>query len=646
MTASKIVAAAASGVGGAGLDVDEVFSTFLYEGNGGTQSITNNIDLSGEGGLVWIKQRNATRDHALFDTERGTGKYIRSNVTTEEATQNLAVSAFNSNGFSLGGANGITNNSSQDYVAWTFRKAPNFFDVVTYTGNSTAGRTVSHNLGSVPGCIFVKNLTDDSEDWCVYHRGIASDAETDCLFLNATDAALDNDAFWNDTAPTSTQFTLGNSTKTNRTGHNFVAYLFAHNNNDGGFGPDSDADIIKCDSYTGTGDYTANEVNLGFEPQWLLIKKATADGSNKGWVLVDNMRGWPADGGATWVYPNTSDAESTASSLVKLTSTGFKPNGSSLTASSNDTFIYVAIRRGPLATPDDATKVFNINANTVSGVEPVSGFVTDFAIANYASQASPWYLTTRLQGNQFLSSNVTDAEATINHTAWDRMDGAYNANMTNYQIWHWKRAPGYFDVVAYTGTGSARTVSHNLGVAPEMVWIKNRGATENWVVYHSGIDSSAPEKYFLRLNQTSARIDIDGGAGSRFNRTAPTTSVFTVGTDGDVNGNGVAYISYHFATLAGVSKVASVSHTSGSATNVDCGFSSGARFVLIKQTDDTGAWYVFDSVRGIIAENDAGLYLNANTAQQSADWIDPLASGFTMTSGAWNTGTYIFYAIA
>ena len=89
-----------------------------------------------------------------------------------------------------------------------------------------------------------------------------------------------------------------------------------------------------------------------------------------------------------------------------------------------------------------------------------------------------------------------------------------------------------------------------------------------------------------------------------------------------------------------------VSHTSGSPTNVDCGFTSGARFVLIKQTDDSGAWYIFDTVRGIIPENDQGIYLNTTTQQQAADWIDPLDSGFTMTSGAWNSGTYIFYAIA
>jgi hypothetical protein len=89
-----------------------------------------------------------------------------------------------------------------------------------------------------------------------------------------------------------------------------------------------------------------------------------------------------------------------------------------------------------------------------------------------------------------------------------------------------------------------------------------------------------------------------------------------------------------------------VSHTRGSATNVDCGFSSGARFVLIKQSNGTGSWYVFDTVRGIVAGNDAGIYLDNQTVQQSADWIDPLSSGFTMTSGAWNTGTYIFYAIA
>lgn len=127
MTASKLVLNAASGASGDPLNIENVFSTFTYYGNGGTgQSIVNGIDLSGEGGLVWFKQRNATRDHGLFDTARGATKYVVANETNGEATSGTTLTAFNSNGFTLGGGGGIVNNGSGEYVSWTFRKAKKF----------------------------------------------------------------------------------------------------------------------------------------------------------------------------------------------------------------------------------------------------------------------------------------------------------------------------------------------------------------------------------------------------------------------------------------------------------------------------------------------------------------------------------------
>jgi hypothetical protein len=236
----KLLQAAAGSAGGAGLDVDEVFSTYLYDGTGSAQTITNGIDLSGEGGLVWIKGRMAGGfSHYLFDTERGVTKYIRSNETNAEGTDSNSLTAFNSNGFSVGSAN-ITNYNTGDFVSWTWRKAPKFFDVVTYSGNSTAGRTVSHSLGSVPGMIIVKT-TNASDDWRVYHRGVdSSNPENYVMYLNDTRARVDAPR-WNDTAPTSTEFTLGSDSSVNGSGRTYVAYIFAHNNSDGGFGPDSDA---------------------------------------------------------------------------------------------------------------------------------------------------------------------------------------------------------------------------------------------------------------------------------------------------------------------------------------------------------------------------------------------------------------------
>jgi len=148
--------------------IEDVFSTYLYTGNGSTQTITNGIDLSGKGGLVWIKRRTGIFDHYLWDTARGNYKFLNTNSTGAEFDIGTAGLAFGSSGFTVG--NNINWNSSTDTVAsWTFRKAAKFFDVVTYTGNGTDQRAISHNLGSTPGFFIVKR-TDSTGNWNCYHR--------------------------------------------------------------------------------------------------------------------------------------------------------------------------------------------------------------------------------------------------------------------------------------------------------------------------------------------------------------------------------------------------------------------------------------------------------------------------------------------
>jgi hypothetical protein len=160
----------------------------------------------------------------------------------------------------------------------------------------------------------------------------------------------------------------------------------------------------------------------------------------------------------------------------------------------------------------------------------------------------------------------------------------------------WKRAPNFFDVVAYTGDGAtSQVVNHNLGTVPEMMWIKSRSNSRNWVVYHKDLGNAKQ----LRLNTTVAEL-----ASGNWSYTTPTDSVFTIGNGADVNSNNYTQIAYLFASLDGVSKVFSVTKSSGSDASVNCGFSAGPRFVLLKRTDSTGDWYVWDSERGIVAGND------------------------------------------
>jgi len=592
---------------------------------------------AGEGGMAWVKARtNGTYDHYIMDTERGVLKYLKPNGTSAQASSSNAITYFNSKGFTIGGG-GQLNNGGDDYASWTFRKAPKFFDVVTYTGDGVAGRTVSHNLGSVPGCIFVK-LTSGSDGWAVYHRGVDSSAPEDYrLVLNGTNARIDNTdgSRWNRTAPTSSVFSLGTDGSVNANGATYVAYLFAHNDGDGEFGPDGDQDIIKCGSCAGAGV----TVDLGFEPQ-LLITKAYDTSSN--WHIQDNMRTFDEV-----LQPHSSAAEVTDSTnLPKITSTGFEVPSSFLTSSN---MIYIAIRRGPMAVPTDATDVYNTVQFDFDDFTE-AGFPVDMVLSKQiTSSSNTWRIADRLRPRYTLNPASSGAE-TLENYFWrfdnsTGIDNVVGGSVPDFQNWMLRRAPSFLDIVAYTGNGTAgRTISHNLGVAPEMIWIKKRNAVAQWVVYHSAITADK----FMHLDSTDGA---NSGGSVIWNGTEPTSSVFTVGNNDINNVSSGTYIAYLFASLDGVSKVGSYTGdgTTDGSNVVDCGFSSGARFILVKRYDVSGGnWGVFDTERGITSGSDPRLFLSTTDAETTGiDFLVPTSSGFAFKAGFNTSGaSYIFYAIA
>jgi hypothetical protein len=639
-------AAAGNAAGGAALDITDVFSTYLYTGTGGSLTVNNGIDLDGEGGLVWFKNRQTVDIHALFDSERPLTDYLRTNGSNaaSSATTNLT---FTSSGFSLNNSFGLMNSTGNNYASWTFRKAPKFFDVVTYTGTGSAGLSVSHNLGSVPGMILVKQ-TNASTIWPVYHRGVngGTNPENYLLYINGTASQIDSDTYWNDTAPTDSVFTVGTNSNVNASGGTYVAYLFAHNDGDGEFGPSGDQDIIKCGSYTGNGSSSGVEVDLGFEPQWVLVKSATS-GNDNNWHMYDNMRGITTGGDEKVLYANASDDEYPASEL-DLTSTGFKTQNPTYGINTNGTnYIYMAIRRGPLAPPESGTEVFDVEFGSASP-KPwfKSGFPVDFGFFKNKDATGNWQSGSRLTQGTSLNPNLTNAEEAASSTKFDYQNGWYNSfgASTSWLSWMWKRAPGFFDVVAYTGNGTAgRTVSHNLGVAPEMMWVKRRDNTDIWAVYNETVGNTG----FLRLNDTNAVTT----ATVAWNDTSPTATDFTLGTYAAVNTSSSKYIAYLFASLPGISKVGSYTGN-GTSQTIGCGFTSGARFILVKRTDSTGDWYVWDTERGIVAGNDPHLSLNTTAAEvTSDDSIDPDSSGFIVNQVAAtninvSSAEYIFYAVS
>ena len=623
--------------------IEDVFSTYLYPGTGVNQTITNGINLSGQGGLIWLKNRNnAAQDlnYYLMDTARGTNFNLSSNSVAPQAAYGIVPSVS-----STGYVDAAGFPSSVNEVSWTFRKKSKFFDIVTYSGNGVSGREIPHNLGSAPGCVIIKCLNGET-NWSTWHNGIAANQ---VLFLNTTDASSAEGDF-NATAPTSTVFTVASFGRVNGSGFNYVAYLFA--DDAGGFGNSGNENVISCGAYTTNGSGVGS-ATLGYEPQWLLLKNASSAG---GWQIIDNMRGFSAPGGGATrnLVANTADVEGTIG--ITVNATGFADPGV-LVASG--TVIYIAIRRGPMATPTVGTSVFNALSRTgTAATATVATTILPDLVMSQARGGTYNVFYDRLRGAQAtLSPSLgTDAESFVsngisafNNTSYtvgsDASQNRINWNTYTYANWLFSRAPGFFDEVCYTGTGaSSQTKTHNLGVTPELMIIKNRGPsgyTQNWTVYPGPLGTDQ----YMFLNTTAAA----GTFGAYWGNTPPTSTGFTVGNYQDTNASTLTYVAYLFATCPGVSKVGSYTGT-GATQTVNCGFSAGARWVLIKRTDSTGDWYVWDTVRGMVSGTDPSLLLNTTAAEVNANSVYTATTGFQIVSTAAGInasgGTYIFLAIA
>jgi hypothetical protein len=658
MTLAKALQAAAGNAGG-GEYVEDVFSTYLYTGTGSTQTITNGIDLDGEGGLVWFKRRDAAGNHRLYDTARGMtsavggAPYLYSNDPIGNLGTGFAGSVVaTSSGFDIAqGAIGDISDSGGTYASWTLRKSPKFFSVVTYTGDGTSSRQIAHDLGSTPGFIVIKR-TDTNGDWVTsFYAGAtfigrarlnSSDAFNEAAATNNGYIAAPHNA---DTF--GTEAYGGNVSAVNATSGTYVAYLFA--SNAGGFGDDAEQNVISCGSYTGNGG--TQDINIGFEPQWLLIKNATAVSN---WSVIDVMRGMIVDSTIDSVNleANNSNDEANVGRIgPRANGFGFISEGNGELNGNSNTFIYIAIRR-PMKTPEAGTEVFAIDLanNTGSATVPeyVSGFPVDFAIeaptgGNYITAGARL-----IQGLRFYinkpAGESEDAYAPYNFAF---QNGWFNeANSGNY-AYMFKRASKAFDVVCYDGNGSNQTIAHNLNAVPEFIFTRRRDTTVTRYinVYNKTIGATKRFQFNIQAAQTS----------TAWNNTTPTSSVFSVGNEMETNNSGSQYIAWMFASVAGVIKVGTYTGT-GSDLNVDCGFSNGARFVLIKGVTQggsgNGAFYLWDSTRGISAGNDPYYLLSYNApAVTNTDYIDPLSSGFTVTSNAStfvnvSGNEYIFLAIA
>ena len=425
--------------------------------------------------------------------------------------------------------------------------------------------------------------------------------------------------------------------------------------------------LIKCGMYRGNGNSDGPVVNIGWEPQWVLIK--WADGSEN-WVLCDSTRKIASgdlgtEGSAPYIIPSNSSNES-KDDPIELTATGFKISDSYNYVNNNGTnYIYVAIRRTDtvVGTPSEAaTDVFTMVTGTGSSASDdpsfSSGFLSDMGLYRAPASQSTWHLGTRLTGSRTVSTNSSGAQSNSS-VQWD-----HNTKFgpeeygSSYQAWIWKRCSGFATVV-YTGDGSSdREIWHDLGSEPRMMWIKHRekgsGAdARNWVVYHRGLNNGGttnqygtPGHYYVPLNHDFAEINDD----TIFNDTMPESDHFTVGSNSLVNENNSRYVAMLFADVAGVSKCGWYGGANVTLTNTLVGFQP--RFLMIKRISgaDNGRWHVFDTLRGLGTTSVNGLYLDGTDSQAGhGNIISLLSNGFTITNNnQWNAAgeKYIYYAHA
>lgn len=606
------------------------------------------------GGLVWMKNRDNITHHVLCDTVRGDRKYLKSDDPDNETTiGNSAngITSFDNNGFTMSGNIESLNANNEDVVAWTFRKQKNFFDIVTYTGTGV-NRTVPHNLGSVPGCIMVKNLTTNV-GWRVYHRGTdASSPGNYYLVLDNKDARAPGSSIFQDTPPTASEFSIGDNGSVNTLNENYVAYLFAHDA--GGFGEDGTNNSIQCGTYDGT--TSSQMINIGWQPQWIMTKGVSGTGSdNTNWVITDIVRGWR---GADDVLL---DADSTGAEYSNTNTGWLRGGGVELTSDYQNTsgikYVYIAIRAsdgvvGKLpATGEDAFQATFGNGqgwDTSQAFTTQTGWDPDWAVNKLytaVNQAGSIYLSgARIRFNRENQVDSTSAEGFNGTMKWDKNvpnGGMRDGSSFNqhYECWLWNKGPG-FDTLTYKGNGaswpSTNAIPHNLGGIPEMIITKalyggSNSGVDHWGVYHSGLTGNDYQTWLNRYFGESQET-----AGN-WNPTATTFNPFNDPTAANsANVNDCQYLAMLFRSVEGISKVGTYT---GQATDYDLDLGFTPRFFMVKNISQSVEymtnWAFWDNRRGIATGDDPFLTMNVKNKQAVGfNLIDPIANGLKIKSVA------------
>ena len=645
------------------------FNTVLYTGNGdSTRSVTG---VGFEPDFVWIKDRDASTDHLLYDVNRGASKILKTvGSGAGEETDADSLTSFDSDGFSLGSSSSnAVNVDTRDYVAWCWKAggaAQNNtdgsqtaavsandaagFSVMKWDYSGSASYTVGHGLSTAPKVLILKK-TEATTNWFVRHGTVHTG--NGALFLNSSGNGDSSSTAFSGTAPTDSVITVNGALSDLQGAH--VCYAFAEKSGVSSFG-----------SYTGNGSEDGPQIYTGFKPALVIIKRSDSTGN---WFMFDTARGQDVE-----LYPDSSSSEATYDTIL-LTNTGFKLRSSTTDRNtSGGTYIYMAFAENFSADADhkelntsnlpapgikDGSEYLstNIYSGTGSAKTITTDFQSDFiwikrrnGTLNHAWVDSLRGLDKILRSNTTSSprGQITDGEVVTSITSTGFVLGTSslsNNSSGTYVAWAWpKSSVGGFDVLTYTGTGANRTVSHSLGVKPAFIAIKEYASNGSWVCYHKEL--GATKAISLESNGASYT------SSTNFNDTEPTSSVFTVGTANDTNADGNGFIAYLWSEVENYSKFGKYT---GNGDNNGPFVYTGFRpaFVLTKRTNSTSNWIMLDNKRDINNPAENWLRPNSDGIEENTGPeldIDFLANGFKIrnngTDGNISGSTYVFMAFA
>jgi len=647
------------------------FNIETYTGTGGNRSITG---LGFGPGFIWLKNRDqggyAPR---IFDIVRGATERLQSSTTATESTDSTSLTSFDADGFSLGSDNYV-NNSGDDFVAWAFKADDNEptintngtitsitsvnanagFSIVKYVGTGS-NATVGHGLSATPELILIKNL-DDTTNWNAW---TPASGVTNFISLNLDTEmrTTSGTSGFSSGVPTSTLVNLDGSSWSNQSGSEHIMYCFH-----------SISGYSKVGTYTGS--TSGVTITTGFKPDFIFVK-STSNVEN--WAILDTRRG-----NFKVIKPNTNDAESDSTlNTFTVTSTGFSfPHQDTADAMLNENgyqYIYMAVAKNVPSNTTLANSFKIVEYSGSSSSQDITiGFKPDLVWAKALDVSHHWGAADSITGTgKTLMLNEANAQASgsvgieeFGDTTIKIFGSAsqFNSSGSDYVAFAWKAGNTWqsnvdgsipstvnantangFSIVKYTGTGANTTVGHSLGAAPEVMIIKDLDNTRDWGVYHIGNTGSSgyANQERLKLNTNDATTTY----APYWNGTTPTSTVFSLGNEGNVNTSGQEYIAYCWTPKSGFSKFGSYSGGStGSGNVITTGFQPD--WIMIKRTDTADDWTIIDSVRGD-GSNSKRLIANSSDAEKTATsiWF-PTSTGFYFsgTGDSYNAsgGTYVY----